>query len=442
VGADAGYERLGVMRLSSASDYSPLASKQARSSSLWATSAFSETLPLTPPPKGNPLPAAAAASEGKFRYFSQTAHFLRGPFLSYWETHGATAVLGLPLTEALVENDLVVQYLERARLEWHPEISSNPRQQVLLTRLGVVMTEARGQIFAPLPAGSNTPTSHFFTETGHNLANAFLDYWLRNGGLAVFGYPISEEMVETNAADGKEYTVQYFERNRFEYHPEQKAPYKVQIGLMGVEYARMVGLNPMARTIIPGPFAGSDEDMNDSPDLDALVDDDLMPVVQALGRTPQYRWIPPLIVKNRIHVEFQEIDEEGVAGAFVATRSRTRPYVIIIPETERGESIEALASVIAHESTHAYDVITGALPRNSGCSVEAEVRAFMNGLTAWVLLKGEDALSRAYPNKSFDYAINRSLKSFNNGKERIEFDFDVQAGRAHVRDVYGRGCGR
>src|SRR5207253_2628041 len=83
---------------------------------------------------GTPIPAPYAVNAGRFRYFSQTAHFLRGIFLTYWETHGATPILGLPLTEALNEGGLAVQYLERARLEWHPEISSNPRQQVLLTR--------------------------------------------------------------------------------------------------------------------------------------------------------------------------------------------------------------------------------------------------------------------------------------------------------------------
>ncbi|HEU5424150.1 MAG TPA: murein L,D-transpeptidase, partial [Nitrolancea sp.] len=52
--------------------------------------------------------------------------------------------------------------------------------------------------------------------------------------LAVFGYPISEEFQEQNPADGKMYTVQYFERARFEYHPEFKGtPYEVELGLLG-----------------------------------------------------------------------------------------------------------------------------------------------------------------------------------------------------------------
>ncbi|MEO5951914.1 MAG: sortase, partial [Chloroflexia bacterium] len=52
------------------------------------------------------------------------------------------------------------------------------------------------------------------------------------GGLAQFGYPISEEFVET-LEDGKPYTVQYFERARFELHPENAAPYTILLGQFG-----------------------------------------------------------------------------------------------------------------------------------------------------------------------------------------------------------------
>jgi hypothetical protein len=60
----------------------------------------------------------------------------------------------------------------------------------------------------------------YFSETGHSLAYAFKGYWEANGGLPYFGYPISEEFDEYSETDGIVHTVQYFERNRFEYHPE------------------------------------------------------------------------------------------------------------------------------------------------------------------------------------------------------------------------------
>ncbi len=60
----------------------------------------------------------------------------------------------------------------------------------------------------------------WFAPTGHTLRGAFLDYWNKYGGLAQFGYPLTEEFFEPVGADNRQYQVQYFERNRFELHPE------------------------------------------------------------------------------------------------------------------------------------------------------------------------------------------------------------------------------
>ena len=69
-----------------------------------------------------------------------------------------------------------------------------------------------------------------------SLSGPFLRYWQADGGLAIFGYPISEELME----DG--YLVQYFERNRFEYHPEFAGTRnEVLLGLLGIEVAKRNG---------------------------------------------------------------------------------------------------------------------------------------------------------------------------------------------------------
>ncbi len=94
---------------------------------------------------------------------------------------------------------------------------------------------ARPPAFNRVQPVGNTATQHFFPEVGHTLKGAFLKYWQANGGLAIFGYPLSEEFQETSATDGKTYTVQYFERNRFELHPEfAGTPNEVLLGLLGV----------------------------------------------------------------------------------------------------------------------------------------------------------------------------------------------------------------
>jgi peptide/nickel transport system substrate-binding protein len=79
----------------------------------------------------------------------------------------------------------------------------------------------------------------WFRETRHTLSGALLDYWHGYGGLPQFGFPLSEPFTETSRADGKPYTVQYFERARMELHPEKPGPYSVELGLLGVEQVGM-----------------------------------------------------------------------------------------------------------------------------------------------------------------------------------------------------------
>lgn len=86
------------------------------------------------------------------------------------------------------------------------------------------------QYFAPVLPPADGAT--YFAETGHTLRGVFKAYWQRHGGLPIFGYATSEEFVE-RGEDGREYTVQYFERHRFELHPENAAPYNVLLSRLG-----------------------------------------------------------------------------------------------------------------------------------------------------------------------------------------------------------------
>jgi hypothetical protein len=171
-------------------------------------------------------------------YFEQTGHNLGGEFLRYWQQNGGLAIYGYPLTEAFNEGGHLVQYFERNRFEMHPE--NQPPYNVLLGRLGADLT--KGRVFAGVAPFQSEPGHRYFPETGHSLHNAFLGYWERHGGLPQFGYPISEELRERSLTDGKEYTVQYFERARFEYHPEYRGTdAEVLLGLLGVTTLQMKG---------------------------------------------------------------------------------------------------------------------------------------------------------------------------------------------------------
>jgi hypothetical protein len=78
-----------------------------------------------------------------------------------------------------------------------------------------------------------------FPETGQCISGRFREYWEQNGGLAVFGFPISAVMGQE--ADDGMFETQWFERNSFELHPENAAPYDVLLGRLGDDRLRQLG---------------------------------------------------------------------------------------------------------------------------------------------------------------------------------------------------------
>ncbi|CAA9356166.1 MAG: hypothetical protein AVDCRST_MAG93-7369 [uncultured Chloroflexia bacterium] len=82
-----------------------------------------------------------------------------------------------------------------------------------------------------------------FAETGYCISGRFLNYWEQNGGLAVFGYPTTRASNEVNPDTGRTYLTQWFERNRFELHPENAAPYDVLLGRLGDDRLQQLGVD-------------------------------------------------------------------------------------------------------------------------------------------------------------------------------------------------------
>ncbi|HET9495267.1 MAG TPA: hypothetical protein VFR15_13645 [Chloroflexia bacterium] len=202
-----------------------------------------EPWPHDQPPAAAPLPGAGLC-------FEDVPHCLRGPFARFWQANGGLDVLGYPITPEVTQRlgdvEYVVQYTQRARLEYHPENAGKP-SEVLLGLLGNSLVESRlnEDPFKPVPA-SAAPATQWFPETQHNVGPPILPYWQRSGGLAVFGLPRSEAFDEVNQADGKRYLVQYFERNRIEHHPENAGTkYEFLLGLLGVEqFKATLGYTP------------------------------------------------------------------------------------------------------------------------------------------------------------------------------------------------------
>jgi hypothetical protein len=184
---------------------------------------------------GAGLPRPVAAADGG--YFPETGHTLSGPLRDAWLAGGGLWVYGYPISEPFVwksagSRTVVAQYFERARLEYHPAYAGTPNR-VLGGLLGYELTAGRDEerAFQPVTGAPWDGCEHF-AQTGHSLCDAFQDWWHREGGLPVFGYPISEPLLE----DGD--MVQYFERARFEYHAENAdSRWEVELGHLGTDDA-------------------------------------------------------------------------------------------------------------------------------------------------------------------------------------------------------------
>lgn len=84
-----------------------------------------------------------------------------------------------------------------------------------------------------------------FEATGFCIAGRIRTFWEQNGGLPVFGYPITPQ--QTEEVEGQPRQVQWFERNRLELHPENAPPYDVLLGRLGV--VRLEQLNRTGNSV-------------------------------------------------------------------------------------------------------------------------------------------------------------------------------------------------
>jgi hypothetical protein len=174
--------------------------------------------------------AAPAAAQDTQRCFPETSQCIAGPIRAYWERGGGLAVFGFPIAAQALEQvegvPLQVQWFERDRLE----IQADGR--VTTGRLGVERLDQLGAPWQPGPNAPAGPGCAAFAETGYQICGAIAAYWRKGGGLARFGLPMTGAFQTT--LEGQTYTVQYFERRRFELHPEVSAD-TVLLGLLGRE---------------------------------------------------------------------------------------------------------------------------------------------------------------------------------------------------------------
>ncbi|HEX9438419.1 MAG TPA: hypothetical protein VF909_02010 [Roseiflexaceae bacterium] len=178
-----------------------------------------------PPPTGEITPTAGMTPTDTLVRLPLSAIDVR--FKVIWSGQGGLDIFGLPLTGPIARSDgMIVQYFERARFEFHPELRGT-RYEVLLGLLAVELGRAAPPTTAPT---ATADLQWYFPATGHTIARPFRSFWRTRGGLALFGLPIGEPVSENGLL------VQYFERERMELHPELAGtPYEVELGHLGVD---------------------------------------------------------------------------------------------------------------------------------------------------------------------------------------------------------------
>jgi len=222
----------------------------------WLTIMVAVAALLAPMFVARPQLAAAAGecdtAKGEV-YFPETNKCALKVFYNYWLANGGLAQQGLPISDDFDEisasdgKTYTVQYFERARFEHHPE-SADPKYKVLLGLVGGEQYKAKYPSGTGAPHGSCAAGEQFFEQTKFCVPARFFAYWRGHGALAQQGLPLSPAFMETNPTNGKQYLTQYFERARFEYHPESSDPqYQVLLGLLGGEQydAKYPGITPL-----------------------------------------------------------------------------------------------------------------------------------------------------------------------------------------------------
>lgn len=197
------------------------------------------------------VPATTYADKTNERYFAASGHTLSDPFWTFWNgVPDPVRIFGYPISEPFVQASFSepgqffrVQFFERAVLEEQPvPLNAEPGHSPVVGRLlGTEM--ARGRLseapFLPLE-GDPQQGNQWDPYTHHTLGDTpapFLRFYDSYGGLPVFGRPLSEQFQEQNADTGETYWVQYFERQRFEWHPNEPDPsFQIQLGRLGDEF--------------------------------------------------------------------------------------------------------------------------------------------------------------------------------------------------------------
>lgn len=169
------------------------------------------------------------------QYFSETNHYVRGEFLTFFRSlPDPLLILGYPITEEEQDPSTgkTVQYFQVARLEL--DLTAKPGKRVSISNLGWMMYTTGA---LPVQISTDSPTCRYFPKNRVSVCYAFLQFYDSNGGESVFGEPIS-------ALEWRDsHMVQYFENARMEWRPEAPVGKRVSLTHLGrLYFDRVLGI--------------------------------------------------------------------------------------------------------------------------------------------------------------------------------------------------------
>jgi hypothetical protein len=149
------------------------------------------------------------------RYFAETGHNLKNPFLERWTQSGGESVLGVPISEERYDPDAgVVQTFATITLVYDPSLEAPWDVQAQHLPRDVVNQIAPVSARRAVSDCSSSASCRFFPEKGHTITGWIRSFWAEHGGLPIFGLPLSEAF-EDRVSGVK---VQVFERAVLEDH--------------------------------------------------------------------------------------------------------------------------------------------------------------------------------------------------------------------------------
>ncbi len=281
------------------------------------------------------------------QYFADTGHHVSGEFLYYYQSvPNANVIFGYPITEQFTDevSGRLIQYFERVRFEYQPERAAG--QRVQLSPLGDYVQQRAGtsaslDVYTPVGC-------RFYAASGYSVCYAFLEYFDKNGGEAIFGMPKSSFVFYNGRI------VQYFERARMEWYPEYPEGQRVVLAELGKIYFDLVPEDPtLLQAVKPDNYQGG--------------------VLSINARVFTWKAVTQLNDEQTVYVVVQDQTLSPVQGA----------TVIVTVEWVNGGS-QSIA-----QSTNAFGVVTVPLlvqsqPHGSLINVRVEV-LYSGGLSSTAL---------------------------------------------------------